>query len=170
MGARAREKDGDGGARREELEGKMNSRWQSDNPGTIDRNICRSVGVTYTHRLYIETRLYIERGPCAGRGLVRSLARTRPHTHGCVYVNVSATLRNDGNACSMHECVYGVARFSHAAGTFQGSAETELCPAFPPFFPTPIFSSSPFVSYSNRYTAQSSRSESGRRVPTLEFL
>lgn len=64
VGVRSRDEEGvkerKGDGKRDELEGKMNSRWQSDNP-------VRSIGISagrlalHTRAAYIETRLYIER-------------------------------------------------------------------------------------------------------------
>lgn len=79
----ARETDrGERGAwkrKRDEWKGKWILVGSQITRGTIDRNICRSVGVTHT--AYIETRLYIEHRPCAERG------ERRAHTYLPTYIH-----------------------------------------------------------------------------------
>lgn len=83
----------DGREREGRMVGKMNSRWQSDNPGTIDRNICRSVGVT--HSAYIETPLIYRTSAMCRAGAIR-MYRMYICTYGCLHKRVCDSLRTTG--------------------------------------------------------------------------
>lgn len=124
---RAEERKGDG--KRDELEGKMNSRWQSDNP-------VRSIGISagrlalHTRAAYIETRLYIERNGHVRRSPGRRGAAQRESVRASTYVwgrlhkRVCDSLRTTGTHVLCMNAYTGWARFSRT-GTFQGSTETK---------------------------------------------
>lgn len=84
----ARETDrGERGAwkrKRDEWKGKWILVGSQITRGTIDRNICRSVGVTHT--AYIETRLYIEHRPCAERGERSAHTYLPTYIHTYIYM------------------------------------------------------------------------------------
>lgn len=104
------------------MEGKMNSRWQSDNPG-YDRSEYLPVRWRYTHRLHRNALIYRTSAMCRERRAPRAYL----HTYICtnVYINASASLCERRDACTIHECVYRVARFNRVA-TFQRMIETKL--------------------------------------------
>lgn len=107
VGARTRrcKRDGQrgkGGVEEEErrMEGKMNSRWQSDNPG-YDRSEYLPVRWRYTHRLHRNALIYRTSAMCRERRAPRAYVPTYIHTYICtnVYINASAccvSLRTTG--------------------------------------------------------------------------
>lgn len=91
VGARTRrcKRDGQrgkGGVEEEErrMEGKMNSRWQSDNPG-YDRSEYLPVRWRYTHRLHRNALIYRTSAMCRERRAQRAYVSTYIHTYIHMY-------------------------------------------------------------------------------------
>lgn len=69
------------------MEGKMNSRWQSDNPG-YDRSEYLPVRWRYTHRLHRNALIYRTSAMCRERRAPRAYVPTYIHMYECLHKRV----------------------------------------------------------------------------------
>lgn len=110
------------------MEGKMNSRWQSDNPG-YDRSEYLPVRCRYTHRLHRNALIYRTSAMCRERRAPRAYVSTYIHIHmyECLHKRVCCLrlFANDGTRVLFMNAYTGW-RDLTASPLFKESIETKL--------------------------------------------